>query len=377
MTCSLRAFGHAPRTSTAPADATAAANDVPCGRRYSCGTAVGVPLVGAERPSRGDRPGQRREQLVARGGEVVVDRIAVREARHGAVTRERAHAEDVRQSRRIARVAPRHLGRVVAVPDGRDDDHALADRVLDRAGLERGEAVPALVCRVTHSAEAEVDDRGTLVDRPADRTCLRLEWDDAVRANDFRDEQLGRERHAGDPLSVVERRRDQAGDERAVAVPVTPRRATDEAPRRGDPTCELRMSPIDARVDHGDAHRGKRWPLEPGVECLHRIEVPLAGRHRVRRQEGERSPPGSQPLDVGDARKPRDPSDAGRIEREREGSERLDLPACALFDGPGHHCSVRAGRDADGVPGRIRGSRQRQREHGDREEASHPVTTRV
>ena len=37
MTWSLRAFGHAPRTSTAPADATAAANDVPCGRRYSCG----------------------------------------------------------------------------------------------------------------------------------------------------------------------------------------------------------------------------------------------------------------------------------------------------------------------------------------------------
>src|SRR5256884_4605106 len=49
----------------------------------------------------------RSEDLLAGRGDVVVDRIPVREQRHRAVAGERADAEHVRERSRVARVRPR------------------------------------------------------------------------------------------------------------------------------------------------------------------------------------------------------------------------------------------------------------------------------
>ena len=54
----------------------------------------------------------RREDLVARRGEVVVDGVAVRVVRHRAVLAHRADADHVRQRRGIVREAPRRRGRL-------------------------------------------------------------------------------------------------------------------------------------------------------------------------------------------------------------------------------------------------------------------------
>ena len=100
-----------------------------------------VALVDAGRARRGQRPRQRRDDPDARRGDVVEDRVAVRERRHRAVGGERAHPDHVRERRRVAGVLPRRLRRLVAVPDRGDDDRALRVRVRDRVLLDLGVGV--------------------------------------------------------------------------------------------------------------------------------------------------------------------------------------------------------------------------------------------
>ena len=135
--------------------------------------------------------------------------------------------------------------------------------------------------RIAEAAEAEVDHPGPVVDRPADRLRLCDRRDSAVGADDLRDQQLGGEGDAGDPLPVAERRGDDPGDERAVALAVRDL-AADEALRERHPAGELRMLDVEAGVDYSNPHgtqRGRK--VDPVVECMDRAEVPLLGRQRV------------------------------------------------------------------------------------------------
>ena len=59
--------------------------------------------------------------------------------------------------------------------------------------------------------------------------------------------------------------------------------AADEAPGRDDPAREVGMPEIDARVDHGDVHRGERRQRRPGVVGSDAIQVPLLRHERIRR----------------------------------------------------------------------------------------------
>jgi hypothetical protein len=99
---------------------------------------------------------------------------------------------------------------------------------------------------IANTAEAQVDHLRAAVDCPADRPGLRVERNGAVRANDLRDEQPGRERQTGDALCIVHPRRDQAGDESPVSLRVLVRRAADEGVGSSDPaTAKLGMLSVD------------------------------------------------------------------------------------------------------------------------------------
>ena len=82
--------------------------------------------------------------------------------------------------------------------------------------------------------------------------------------DDLGDQELGGRREAGDAGAVVELGRDDPRDDRSVPARVL-RRAADEALRRRDAPLEIGVAEIDARVDHGDAHRGERRRRRPGV----------------------------------------------------------------------------------------------------------------
>ena len=135
---------------------------------------------------RRQRARKRREDVLTRGGEVVVEDVAVREHRHCAGTGQRADADHVRQRGRVARERP-GAGRVrlVRVPDRGDEHGALAVRVLDRALLELRVGVAGGVERVADTAEAEVDHLRAVGRRPADRGRLRRERDRPVRTDDL------------------------------------------------------------------------------------------------------------------------------------------------------------------------------------------------
>ncbi len=82
-------------------------------------------------------PRNRREDRVARRGDVVVDRVAVRVVGHRAVLAHGADADHVRQRRRVVRELPRRRRRLRPVSDRCDHDDALRVRVLDSRLLER------------------------------------------------------------------------------------------------------------------------------------------------------------------------------------------------------------------------------------------------
>ena len=316
--------------------------------------AVRVPARDAARLRQRARVG--RDDLLPRRGEVVEDPVAVGEVRDGAVAGQRAHADDVRERGGVARERPRPARRLVGVADGRDDDHAPGDRVLDRGGLERRERVPLRVERVADPAEAEVDHARAAVDGPAHGLDLGLERDGPVGAHDLAHEQLRAEGDPGRPLGVVQRR-DHARDERPVALLIGGRAAADEAPRGGDPVAELRMLAVDPGVDHGDERARERRLLGPGRERADVLEVPLARVQRVGRRERE-PPRGVEPLD------PRDAGAAGRglVGRDGERAERemlaRDAPVEPRSDGVG----VRPGDEPDGVARRLRRRREDERD---------------
>jgi hypothetical protein len=115
--------------------------------------AARVALVAAGRKDARQRPRQRREEILARRGKIVVDGVAVGEERHRAVAGDRTDAEDMRQRRGIARVRPRRLRRLVAVADRRHENCAFPRRVVDGVGLDRREGVPVGIARVAHAAK--------------------------------------------------------------------------------------------------------------------------------------------------------------------------------------------------------------------------------
>ena len=191
----------------------------------------------------GEREGG--DDPLARRRDVVVDLVAVGEARDGAVPSESADAEHVRERSGIAGEGPGGR-RLDAVADRRHDHDPLPVRVADRSSLERRVRVPVGVTRIAIAAEAHVDHARAVLDRPADRLDLGLDVDQ-LAGHDLRDEQLGGGSHPGDPDGVVDTRCDQAGDERAVALEIDAGGPADEALRVGDLVVrELRMRRVDA-----------------------------------------------------------------------------------------------------------------------------------
>ena len=285
----------------------------------------------------------------------------------------------MRQSGRIAGVAPRLLGRLVAVPDRRDDDGAVAHGVGNGIGLQRRVAVVVRIEWIAEPAEAEIDHTCSRVHRPTNRPRLGFERNDAVRPDDLRDEQLRREREPGDAFAVVQSRDHQAGDERAVPSYVAQRAAADEALPAREAALELRMGAVDAGVDHCDPHPAQPGrPLRPGVEAADRRHVPLAREQRVVGRERE-LPARREPLDVGDPRKLGDTTSTGC--RQPDG-ERPDH-GCRTA-GPGaqrgrERLRVRSGRHADGESRGVRSPRKGKRGPDEQhyEPTRHPVTTSV
>ena len=197
---------------------------------------------------------ERREDPRSRRRDVVEDGIAVRVVRHVPELRERADADDVRQSRGVARVRPRLRERLVAVADRGDEHRALRVRVGDRLRLERRVGVAVRAHGVADAAETEVDHAGAAVGGPADRLRLRIERDRPVRFDDLCDEELRGVGDADDPLRV-EVRGDLAGDEGAVPFGVDARVAADEAANVEDAALEVRERAVDAGVDDRDLDR--------------------------------------------------------------------------------------------------------------------------
>ena len=246
--------------------------------------AVGVRMAGAGHRGRVDElERDRREDRVARSGEVVVDRVAVRVVGHRAVLPDRADADHVRQRRRIVREVPRRRGRLRAVADRRHDDGALRVGVLDGGLLERRVGVEARVERIAHAAEAEVDHARAVVDGPADRGDLGLERDRPVGSDDLRDHQLRVERHAGDALVVERVRGDLPRDERAVPLLVGVRRAADEG------ACAATTRPTNSGcvpsmpgVDHRDLDRNEAVERSASTSTRGRLRGTTASRRAAR-----------------------------------------------------------------------------------------------
>ena len=190
------------------------------GRTELVGRARRVALLLTAGARRGDRARERRQDVLAGSGDVVVDGVAVRESGRAAAPGERAHAEDVRERCRVAREAPRRARRLVGVPDCRDHDRAALHRVADRLLLEPRVGVAARPPGVAEAAEGDVDHARAVVDRPPDRLRLGLDRDRPARRDDLRDDELGRRREAGDARRVVELRGDDPRDDRPVAARV-------------------------------------------------------------------------------------------------------------------------------------------------------------
>ena len=287
MTCSGRSVGRRLSRTAAAARHLRGSERRPLRLSKLVRAAARIALIGAAREARGQRPGKDRQDLEARRREVVVDRVAVRERGDAARVVHRAHAEDVRKRRRVARVLPRARRRLVGVADRRNDDDAVRDRIGDSVSLEARVGVTVRIERVTDAAEAHVDDASAVVDGPANRPCLRVDRDRARLGHDLRDEQFGRRREARDADPVVDACPDEPGDERAVTERVHARRAADEALRAEDPAREIGMACVDAGVDDRDRDRLERRQRDPrGVEAAVR-EVPLLRHERIARRERE------------------------------------------------------------------------------------------
>src|SRR5262249_14116370 len=177
--------------------------------------------------------------------------------------------------------------RFVAVADRRDDDDAVSRRVVDRARLGGRELVVARVLRIAQAAEREVDHSRAEVRRPADRVRLVLDVDLPVGTCDLRDDELRRERDAGDAL-IVECRGDLAGDERPMALLVREGASPDEAACCIDARpWKLGVRAVEAGVDDRDTYGvERRQGVTERVEGVVLCEVVLPRRKRIRRCVG-------------------------------------------------------------------------------------------
>ena len=110
----------------------------------------------------------------------------------------------------------------------------------------------------TETGEREVDDTRMLVGRPADRVRNRARFEGVAAAAYACDEQPRVGCDPVDPLSVAVDRADQARNRGAVRAFGVQRLAAPEPPRADDPAGEVRVFPIDARVDDRDLHRCER-----------------------------------------------------------------------------------------------------------------------
>ena len=201
------------------------------------GPAARVALFQAGRVRPRQRAWEQREHVLPRRGDVDVDVVPVREARHVARPAVGADAEHVRQRRRVAGEPPGLGRRVSAVSDRGHHQHRASDGVVDRAPLRIREAVDGRIVRVAGAREAQVDHLRTGADGPADRARLRARRDRAVVADDLRDEQARGRSEARDPGPVVRQRGDLAGDEGAVPLRVVRRsRRRSSLQRRSAPS---------------------------------------------------------------------------------------------------------------------------------------------
>ena len=185
---------------------------------------------------------------------------------------------------------------------------------------------------------------------PPDRLRLGLDRDRPLRADDLRDQELGRRREAGDPDAVVRLGGDQPGDERAVALRVDGRRAADEAlaPRRSGrgarDACRRRPSrsrrPAPARAVAARARRRRRGS---GPRTTGAARNGSFGTNACRRA--------AEPLDVRALRRPR--AAARRLRRETRRA-----PGSGEVDDRG--CSARPQRPGDrsAVGSRVRARRR-------------------
>ena len=176
-----------------------------------------------------------------------------------------ADAEHVRQGRRRAHRA--RAARATGRSSHRcDDEHALRDHVGNRVRLELRVRCHGSDCRRSRGPlrlmSSPVRPSRPTTGSPSPRP-RRESSPESRRPSPIRSSAGGAARPCRCRRSSWRR---SAGDEGAMALDVDRRRSLDEAPRRHDAATQLRMSAVDARVDHGDADRGERRRLGPGVE---------------------------------------------------------------------------------------------------------------
>ncbi len=262
--------------------------------------------------------------------------------------REAAAADAVRAGRlqERGRILDR-VAAVVAVADGRDEEHALRDRVVDRAPLDRGSR---------RAAEAEVDDLRAVVDRVDDRGGLVDVREGAARAACLHDHQPRLARDAGDAVPVRRRAGGESRHEGAVPVAVGDVRlplADAVGVRRL--RAEIRCAEVGAGVDHRDREARRRLRHRRGdLIGPHGRVLPLERHGGGERSEGglDERPSSRRPLDADDSGLRGDPS-----------RKALDVPARAhRGDVAAHGCGGRPARGAARARPRARArSRTRRR----------------
>ena len=117
------------------------------------------------------------------------------------------------------------------------------------------------------------------------------------------------------PTVVVDAGRDQAGDERPVALLVVAGGAADERLRVGDLADEVGMVAVDAGVDHGDADRRQASSASPRSRTSCRTRDATASARAVVR--GVSRAAAAEPLDVDGTGKIAQPRWARALDHER------------------------------------------------------------
>ena len=231
------------------------------------------------------------------------------------VSRDRAHAEHVRERGRVVRVVPRAEGRLVGVADRRDHDRR-PSRPRTRSRPTRA----ARSCRDSGRAGRGLAPRLMLITRAPLSTAQRIAFASAstgiVRelVTTFATSSSADGARPAMPIPLSTPRGDDARDERAVPERV-PGRAADEALRVQDAPRELGMVRVDPGVDHGDRHAGRARAASATARRSGSAQVPLPRHQRVGGRE--RESPRDERLDVADAGDPATRGGAREVDDER------------------------------------------------------------